>query len=463
MIFESLDATVIHTAALKTSGAAGPSSIDAHEWRRLCTCHKGASRDLCASLATVAQRLCSSYVDPTAIKPMLASRLVALDKQPGVRPIAIGDTARRIIAEAVLTVVGSDVQEATGCWQMCGGQISGIEAAVHAARSAFELEENEAILLVDATNAFNTLNRQVALLNIRRLCPPIATILINSYRCPSDLLVDGDIILSQEGTLQGDPLAMPMYGLATIPIIRKLDGICEQIWYADDSAAIGSVVQLHPWWTKLVEVGPAFGYFPNPAKMSLVTKQDQFNLANDTFGGSGVNITPEGRPYLGAAIGTHQYVEKYVRAKVSEWSSYVNTLSDIAKSQPQAAFSALTHGLLNKWTYLSRVQPNISHLLLPLDDVLRTNLIPAVTGRLAPNDLECDLFALPVRHGGLGIRVPSKAAERELLSSQKVTLTLRDHILTQDNEYGYNIINDQMQTKSKIRQENQKRDQDEAK
>ena len=128
---------------------------------------------------------------------------------------------------------------------MCGGQISGIEAAVHAARSAFELEENEAILLVDATNAFNALNRQVALHNIRRLCPPIATILINSYRSPSDLLVDGDVILSQEGTTQGDPLAMPMYGLATIPVIRKLDGLCEQIWYADDSAAIGTVVQLH--------------------------------------------------------------------------------------------------------------------------------------------------------------------------------------------------------------------------
>ena len=161
---------------------------------------------------------------------------------------------------------------------MCGGQISGIEAAVHAARSAFELEENEAILLVDATNAFNALNRQVALHNIRRLCPPIATILINSYRSPSDLLVDGDVILSQEGTTQGDPLAMPMYGLATIPIIRKLDSICEQIWYADDSAAIGTVVQLLDWWTKLTEVGLAFGYFPNPVKAWLVTKQDHFNL-----------------------------------------------------------------------------------------------------------------------------------------------------------------------------------------
>ena len=42
--------------------------------------------------------------------------------------------------------------------------------------------------------------------------------------------------------------------------------------------------------------------------------------------------------------------------------------SDIAKSEPQAAFSAVTHSLLSKWTYPSRVVEDISHLLVPLDD-----------------------------------------------------------------------------------------------
>jgi hypothetical protein len=88
---------------------------------------------------------------------------------------------RRIIAKAVLSVVKPDIQEASGCLQMCGGQISGIEAAVHAVRTAFDSYDTEAVLLVDATNAFNSLNRQVALHNIRRLCPPLATILINTY------------------------------------------------------------------------------------------------------------------------------------------------------------------------------------------------------------------------------------------------------------------------------------------
>ena len=137
---------------------------------------------------------------------------IALDQHPGVRPIGIGNTARRIIAKALLFIIKPDIQDATGCQQMCGGQICGIEAAVHATHQAFDSEKCEAMLLVDATNAFNSLNRQTALQNIRRLCPPIATILVNTYRAPTELFVDNDVILSHEGTTHGDPLAMAMYG-----------------------------------------------------------------------------------------------------------------------------------------------------------------------------------------------------------------------------------------------------------
>ena len=76
-------------------------------------------------------------------------------------------------------------------------------------------------MLVDASNAFNSLNCLVALHNIRQLCPPLSTILINIFRSPASLLVSGEVILSEEGTTQGDPLAMPMYALATVPLINQ--------------------------------------------------------------------------------------------------------------------------------------------------------------------------------------------------------------------------------------------------
>ena len=212
-------------------------------------------------------------MDPTSIAPLTACCLIALDKHPGVRPIGIGDTACRIIAKAVLTIVGQDLQDASGCQQLCGRQMSGIEATVHAAVSALESEECEAALLVDSTNVFNALNLQTALHNIRCLCLPIATILINSYRAPTELFVDGDIILLQEGTTHSDLLAKTIYGLATIPLITRLDRICKQVWYAHDSAAFGTIEQLRGRWERLTTEGTSFSYFANCSKTWLVTKR----------------------------------------------------------------------------------------------------------------------------------------------------------------------------------------------
>ena len=101
--------------------------------------------------------------------------------------IGIGDTARWIIAKAILMVTRPDIQKAAGSLHLNAGQLSGIEAAVHAVDCLFQQEETEAILLVDANHAFNSLNHLSVLHNIRRLWPSLATVLINSYRTPTEL------------------------------------------------------------------------------------------------------------------------------------------------------------------------------------------------------------------------------------------------------------------------------------
>ncbi len=49
-----------------------------------------------------------------------------------------------------LKVVKGEIQEATGSKQLCTGQISGVEAAIHTARECFLKEDTEAVLLIDA-------------------------------------------------------------------------------------------------------------------------------------------------------------------------------------------------------------------------------------------------------------------------------------------------------------------------
>ena len=84
-------------------------------------------------------------------------------------------------------------------------------------------DETEAVLLVDASNAFNTINRQAALHNIGIICPSLSRVLNNTYQAPVRLFVTGGAeIESSEGITQGDPLAMNMYAMAVTPLIRKL-------------------------------------------------------------------------------------------------------------------------------------------------------------------------------------------------------------------------------------------------
>ena len=201
--------------------------------------------------------------------------------------------------------------------------------------------------------------------------------------------------------------AMPLYALATVPLIHRLDNVedLRQVWYADDASAtgLGSLVSIRSWWDQLSTVGPAFGYHANAPKTWLVTKEQCFERAKEMFLDTDVNVTCEGRPYLGTPLGTCEYTEQYIKERVSCWIGDLQLLADIAKSQPHAAYSAFTHGFSHKFSYLCRTTPDIAPHLVPLEDFLRTTFIPALTGRAPPDDTVRDLFALPTRLGGLAI------------------------------------------------------------
>ena len=117
------------------------------------------------------------------------------------------------------------------------------------------------------------------------------------------MFIDGSSLLSQEGTTQGDPLAMPMYAIGIIPVIQQLKSLARQVWYTDDAAAAGgSLLQLKDWWSALLSFGHHFGYHVNAAKTWLVVKQEHLVSAQRIFNGTGIQITSAGRPYLGAPL-----------------------------------------------------------------------------------------------------------------------------------------------------------------
>ena len=340
------------------------------------------------------------------------------------------------MAKAILSVLRPDILSVAGSLQLCAGQEAGCEAAVHAMRSIFAAEECNAVLLVDANNAFNTLNRQTALHNIRALCPTFASVLINTYRAHVNLIVaGGERLLSKEGTTQGDPLAMVMYALSIKPLITQLDGFARQVWYADDATGAGSFDQVRAWWDEIITHGPVYGYHANASKTWLIVKEGDFDRATEIFDGAGVQITARGKRHLGAALGDSSFVEEFVGEKVKEWVEQIHRLSSIASTQPHAAYAGFVHGLVGRWTYLLRTVPDIGPLLLPLEEAIHQKFLPALTGRPPCSPEERELLSLPVRFGGLGIIDPSTTANTEFQISELVSAPLVALIVLQENVY----------------------------
>ena len=104
ILFEALDGALIQQVARQCNGSAGPTGLDVHAWRRMCTSFKQASWDLCSAIAGVARRICTKSVDPEGLSALVACRLIPLNKCPGIRPIGVGEVLRCIIGKAVMRI-----------------------------------------------------------------------------------------------------------------------------------------------------------------------------------------------------------------------------------------------------------------------------------------------------------------------------------------------------------------------
>ena len=98
----------------------------------------------------------------------------------------------------------------------------------------------------------------------------------------------------------------------------------------------------------MLSFGRHFGYHVNTAKTWLVVKEEYLASAQRIFNSSGIQITSADQPYLGAAIGSQDYIRDYTQDHVSQWARGLSQLSLIAATQPHAAYMVVTHGFSSK-------------------------------------------------------------------------------------------------------------------
>ena len=234
VIFETISADSVLKVAKNTNGSGGPTQIDADGWRHILCCKSYGkySTQLCEAIAAFARIMATQEVNADCLREFTACRLVPLDKgndksgEIGVRPVGIGEVFRRIVGKLVVDVVKDDIQEALGSIQTCGGLKSGIEASIHSIKDVWEEQDTEAVLLVDADNAFNRLNRRLAIHNIQEICPNFHRYIKNTYQEAANLVINDSettkYLSSDEGCTQGDVAAMGFYGLGIQPLTKHL-------------------------------------------------------------------------------------------------------------------------------------------------------------------------------------------------------------------------------------------------
>lgn len=444
VLFESVDGPAIVKAVLTTQGGAGPSGLNANAWRHLLTGYR-ASPQLAEAIAGVARRLCTEYVDPQSILAYTCSRLVAIDKNPGVRPVGIGEVVRRIVGKVALRVISKDLRRVAGNVQLCVGQRAGIESAIHELRSSFNSSTEQCVLQIDAKNAFNTVNRSLALRNVESVCPLLQTLLVNIYRNESLLPVSGELLYSREGLTQGDNLAMAAFGANSMPLIRYLNEHLSapvlQRWYADDANATGNLSNLREFYDLVTLIGPNYGYQVHPTKCWLIVHPGKLEEARQAFEGLPINITEKGHQLLGSAIGTEEFMHSFTKTRCEEYVGEVDRLTEIASEKPHLAYSALVHCLQTQWQHFLRTTPLADDALQQVDEAVTTRLLPLMFKRPSISEIERQWLSLPTREGGLAIRVFSdQDLSAEHLASQQICQPLSDGIGSEECEIQQEVI-----------------------
>ena len=160
-------------------------------------------------------------------------------------------------------------------------------------QTIYQDETTEAVILVDASNAFNSIKRNVFLHNISIICPSISTYVHNCYSVHSRLfIVGGGELKSTEGTTQGDLIMTAVHTIDIYTLIlmmveftNKTDSTIKTAAYADDITIAGELVQLKYWWNRLCGLGPKFGYYPEASKSWLIMKETVKHEASTIFKG----------------------------------------------------------------------------------------------------------------------------------------------------------------------------------
>jgi hypothetical protein len=357
------DPETVGEVVRKVQGGPGPSGVDAYLFHALASRFGTASLNLRLELAKWSEWLSNESPPWAAIRALNAKRGVATDKEPGTRPLHVGEVyMRMMIGKDLLRTAADEAKDACGCAQLCAGLEAGVEGGLHAARASWGQEgwthdsepaednpflpfveymesdadvddcdwekdlptiDAESASLFDARNGFNELHRYQMLWNVRHRWAKGSRLAFNCYRHFNLIIFRRGsgrlayVVTGQEGVSQGDPLAMILYGVALLPLVEKLRVAVPEAttpWFADDAAAIGNALDNATALEFLAHEGKAYGWYAEPEKTHVIcTKEEEPEVKAAFLSRGFVEVKfSRGQRYLGGFIGSEKAKHDWV-------------------------------------------------------------------------------------------------------------------------------------------------------
>ena len=135
---------------------------------------------------------------------------------------------------------------------------------------------------------------------------------------------------------------------------------------------------------------------------AFIVKENYCESAIKVFEGTNITMV-DGFRVLGSVIGTPSACDKYIKSEIEKTATLTEKLSKMAKTSPQNAYSSYTKGIQNKLSFLTRTTPEAFKKMDEFEKNVRQQLLPSITGKSHITDEDRNIFALPLRMGGLDL------------------------------------------------------------
>ena len=235
-----------------------------------------------------------------------------------VRPIAVGQVIRRLIAKSNARDANSEADEQHNTKQFRVAVRVGAGGLVYVTRISFEnlqKSKNCRILQTDFKIAFNLVERVFEA--VAKFLPSVAPFATLCYSQHSQLHINNTYLVSQSGVQQRDNLEPLLFSLALCPIIKeietKLPNLIQHNWSLDDGILAGTHKQHCATLILLTKLGESCSLQLRIEKWELRLPVDLCALFNRMKRNSKVGLE-----ILGAAIVNPIFIAASLRKRVNK-------------------------------------------------------------------------------------------------------------------------------------------------